>query len=224
MNTDFQLLDKQTAEDLQSYLTRAKKMDEKGLVRLRAFGDLLTAYVAPIFSGGILDTGPTVLGLRTAQLKSEAEINILVPIAQVLDRLARSIENFDQDPEAQRLRFEMESSGKASWAGISPPRAGWAQVGTLPESLLTETARNGIAEVAETIPEAVGGPIAARIRAEVWGRSIDATSRVPAGAAFAAAGLGFLTRGEEVGLFHAPGWIRLSSHHGHVLAKEAAHY
>jgi hypothetical protein len=224
MNTDFQLLDKQTAEDLQSYLTRAKKMDPTGLVRLRAFGDLLTAYVAPIFSGGILDTGPTVLGLRTAQLKSETEFNILLPITQVLERLARSLATVAETLPEGQFRFDLESSGRASWAGVSPPRAGWIAVGTLSESFLTETARAGIVAVAETIPEAVGGPIAARIRAEVWGRSIDATSMVPAGAAFAAAGLGFLTKNEEVGLFHAPGWIRLSSEHGHVLAKEAAHF
>jgi hypothetical protein len=44
------------------------------------------------------------------------------------------------------------------------------------------------------------------------------------GAAFAAAGLGFLTENEEVGLYHADGWVRLSSEHGHVLAKAATRF
>jgi hypothetical protein len=70
----------------------------------------------------------------------------------------------------------------------------------------------------------VGGPIAARIRAEVWGRAIDIDSKVPAGAAFAAAGLGFLTEGEMVPVFHSQGWVRLSSQFGHVLSKEAKHF
>jgi hypothetical protein len=70
----------------------------------------------------------------------------------------------------------------------------------------------------------VGGPIAARIRGEIWGRGIDLESRVPMGAAFVAAGLGFLTENEEVGLFHTDGWIRLSSEHGHVVAREATRY
>jgi hypothetical protein len=69
MKNTFQLLDEQTAQDLKSYLTRAKKMDPKGIVRLRAFGTLLTAYVAPLFTGSILEDGPTVLGLRTMELK-----------------------------------------------------------------------------------------------------------------------------------------------------------
>jgi hypothetical protein len=81
--------------------------------------------------------------------------------------------------------------------------------------------KDGIAEVADALPEAVGGPIAARIRGEIWGRSIDLVSSVPTGAAFVAAGLGFLTEDESVGVYEADGWVRLSTLHGHVLAKAA---
>lgn len=221
MNNDFQLLDRQTALDLQTFLTRAKKMDPKGVVRLRAFGALLTAYVAPLFNANILDDGPTVLGLRTMDLKHEAEISVLVPIQSILDRIAFELEK----PEAeQSYIFRLESSERVPWAGISPPRTGWVEAMSLPEHLLTGVARKGIIEVAETIPESVGGPIAARIRAEVWGRAIDVESKVPAGAAFAAAGLGFLTEGEMVPVFHSQGWVRLSSQFGHVLSKEAKHF
>lgn len=90
--------------------------------------------------------------------------------------------------------------------------------------MLTNVAKRGITEVAETIPESVGGPIAARIRAEVWGRAIDLASKVPAGAAFAAAGLGFLVKDENVPVFHSQGWVRLSTDFGHVLSKEAKHF
>jgi hypothetical protein len=221
MKNTFQLLDEQTAKDLQAYLTRAKKMDPKGVVRLRAFGALLTAYVAPLFTGNILEDGPTVLGLRTMELKSETEINILVPIQVVLDRIAFELEK----PEtAERFVFDMVSSERVPWAGVSPPRTGWVEAGFLAEHMLTNVARRGIAEVAETIPESVGGPIAARIRAEVWGRAIDLESKVPAGAAFAAAGLGFLVKDEDVPVFHSQGWVRLSTEFGHVLSKEAKHF
>jgi hypothetical protein len=98
------------------------------------------------------------------------------------------------------------------------------EAGFLPEHMLTNVAKRGIAEVAETIPESVGGPIAARIRAEVWGRAIDLESKVPAGAAFAAAGLGFLVRDQDVPVFHSQGWVRLSTEFGHVLSKEAKHF
>lgn len=221
MQNSFQLLDEQTALDLQSYLTRAKKMDPKGAVRLRAFGNLLTAYVAPLYTANILDDGPTVLGLRTMELSSETEVNVLVPIQAVLDRLALE---FEKPEEKERFVFNLQSTERVPWAGVSPPRTGWVDAGTLSESMLTNVAKRGIAEVAETIPESVGGPIAARIRAEVWGRAIDLNSKVPAGAAFAAAGLGFLVRDQEVPVFHSQGWVRISSEFGHVLSKEAKHF
>lgn len=196
-------------------------MDPKGAVRLRAFGNLLTAYVAPLFTANIMDDGPTVLGLRTMELKSETEMNILVPIQSVLDRLALELE---KPAVGERFVFDMQSTERVPWAGVSPPRTGWLQAATLPEHMLTNVAKRGIAEVAETIPESVGGPIAARIRAEVWGRAIDLESKVPAGAAFVAAGLGFLIKDKDVPVFHSQGWVRISSEYGHVLSKEAKHF
>jgi hypothetical protein len=158
-----------------------------------------------------------VLGLRTLELSADAEIDSVVPIDAVLDRLANL---------SSEMTFELvlPDPVKAAWAGISPPRGGWLAAGTINETELTRIAKEGIAEVAQTIPEAVGGPIAARIRGDIWGRAINLNSGVPTGAAFAAAGLGFLTENEEVELYKVDGWVRLSSHHGHVLAKVATRY
>lgn len=220
MINPFTLADEHTAVDLQAYLARAKRLDPDGLVRLRAFGNVLAAYVAPIFAGNLMDSGPTVLGLRTCELAAPAEIDALVPIAAVQERLARLI----GDTATKEFKIQLLETQRAPWAGISPPRQGWLQVGTINESRLTQIARDGIAEVAASLPESVGGPIAARIRGEIWGRGIDLESKVPTGAAFAAAGLGFLTENEEVGLYQAEGWIRLSSEHGHVLAKAATKF
>jgi hypothetical protein len=207
MINPFSLADEQTAADLQAYLARAKRLDPDGLVRLRAFGDVLAAYVAPIYSGNLMDSGPTVLGLRTCELAEPAEIDVLVPIAAVQERLARQLA---EGADTKEFKIQLVETQRAPWAGISPPRQGWEQVGTINESLLTQIARDGIAEVAASLPESVGGPIAARIRGEIWGRGIDLESKIPTGAAFAAAGLGFLTENEEVGLYQAEGWIRLS--------------
>jgi hypothetical protein len=220
MINPFVLVDEQSAVDLQSFLNRARRLDPEGMVRLRAFGDVLAAYVAPIFAGSLMDSGPTVLGLRTSELAAPAEIDVVVPIAAVQERLARLIDS----PGTKEFKVQLVEAARAPWAGISPPRQGWMAMGTINETRLTQVARDGIAEVAAAIPESVGGPIAARIRGEVWGRGIDLESMVPTGAAFAAAGLGFLTENEEVGLFHADGWIRLSSMHGHVLAKSAQRF
>lgn len=221
MKNRFVPADQETAEDLQALLQRARRLDPDGMVRLRAFGDVLAVYVAPIFAGSLMDGGPTVLGLRTCQLAEPAELDSIVPIQAVLDRLARIN---DQDTFGRNTFFvELPDSSRAPWAGISPPRTGWEEIGSISEPVLTKIARDGIAEVAASLPESVGGPIAARIRGEIWGRAVDLDSQVPTGAAFVAAGLGFLTENEEVGLYHAQGWIRLSSLHGHVLARAATH-
>ena len=216
MNKDFTLQDRQSVLDLQSYLNRAKRLDPEGLVRLRAFGNVLAAYVAPIFSGNFMDDGPTVLGLRTIELAREAEIDSVVPISAVLERLAKVV-------DAEEFTVEMpQVTARAAWAGISAPRTGWAESGSINETVLTQIARDGIAEVAETLPASVGGPIAARIRGEIWGRGIKENVTIPTGAAFVAAGLGFMTENEDVQIFQAEHWVRLSTDFGHVLSRTAS--
>ena len=218
MNKDFVLIDEQSTKDLQSYLLIAKRLDPDGLVRLRAFGNVLAAYVAPIFTGSILDGGPTVIGLRTTELAAEAEVDSLVPISSVLDRLARVLES-----GATEYRIQVPEAGqRAAWAGISPPRSGWVADGVIDETELTAIARAGIQEVADSLPTSVGGPIAARIRGEIWGRGIERDTRIPTGAAFVAAGLGFMTENEQISIYFADNWVRLSTEFGHVIAREAA--
>jgi hypothetical protein len=219
MKNEFLLADRETAEDLQAFLLRAKRMDADGLVRFRAYGQVLAAYVAPIFAGSLMDSGPTVIGLRTCELDNDTEVEALVPIAAVLDRLARVLET--DLWHAKDSKIVLPDNSRAAWAGITPPRAGWQQVDTLNETLLTEIAKAGITEVAQTLPEAVGGPIAARIRGSIWGRAIEMGSKVPTGAAFVAAGLGFLTEKEDIAVYEVDNWVRLSSMHGHVIARVA---
>jgi hypothetical protein len=159
------------------------------------------------------------MGLRTCELEVETEVESLVSIAAVLDRLARVLDEPVWNKKTAAI--SLPPSERSPWAGIMPPRGGWVQTGSMAEVQLTQIAKDGIAEVADALPEAVGGPIAARIRGEIWGRSIDLVSSVPTGAAFVAAGLGFLTEDESVGIYEADGWVRLSTLHGHVLAKAA---
>ena len=226
MKNEFFLADRESAVDLQAYLTRARRLDPEGSVRLRAFGNLLAVYVAPIFAGSLMDTGPTVLGLRTCELPGPTELDATVPISAVLDRLARVLGGTIKNQKD--LHIELPDTQRVAWAGIAPPRTGWViaegEGASINETKLTQLAKEGIAEVADNLPAAVGGPIAARIRGEVWGRAIGLDSPVPMGAAFVAAGLGFLTEGEDVGVYLADGWARLSSSNGHVLAKVARHH
>ena len=219
MKNDFTLADRASTIDLQAYLTRAKRLDPAGMVRIRAFGNVLACYVAPIFAGSLMEQGPTVLGLRTSELLEEAEVDMVVPITAVLDRLAALAAN--DETWKGKYQVTLPDSVRAPWSGIQPPRSGWELVGEVSEEVLTQIAKDGIAEVADSLPESVGGPIAARIRGEIWGRSMEGDSPVPTGAAFVAAGLGFLTENEVVPIYQTQGWIRLSPINGHILSKVA---
>ena len=242
MQFTFELVDTQSVEDLRKFLARAIRMDSAGQVKLRAFGDVLTVFVAPLFvaeQSRSADGGLTVLGLRTMALAAPAAFDVALGIL-ALDKILAG-EALDDQPLSLGDRLERlanlgrgnkattsfvidDSSTPASWFDEAVPRSGWVERGSIAEPELTKTAREGVAEVTTVVPASVGGPIAARIRAEIWSRPIDYTVPVPAGAAFVAAGLGFLTEGEIVPWFMSGDWIRLSSEHGHVLAHKAQTY
>lgn len=111
------LLDPDAWADLRTYLERARRLDPAGAVRLVADGRVLAAYVAARRGRDLTGTG-TVLALRVATLAAATTIDITVPIAGVLDRLARSTEDLDLSVPPVAVA--------APWAGLSPPRSGWA--------------------------------------------------------------------------------------------------
>lgn len=119
------------------------------------------------------------------------------------------------------MRLPLEVS-TVTWAGISPPRGGWRPVGETTYELMEATARAGIAEIADALPEGTGEQLVQRVRAEVWGRPIDGLEYVPAGAAFAAESLGFLDPEEPVTVLETGTWTRLTTQRGHTLIKRQA--
>ena len=240
MKNSFVLPTTADVEDLGKYLDRAKRMDPMGAVRLRAYGDVLTVYVAPIYSGEYQQDAPIVLGLRTLQLAQATEFDVTVSIAGLLE-IVQGVAKGEVQEESLSLSDRLLNlSGKntatenqisldlelveVAWSTETPTRTGWELGGEIPEGELTEIARKGIAEVSETLPSSVGGPIAARVRSEIWGRAFDYKFPLPMGSAFVAAGLGFLSEGEIVPWYVSGDWVRLSSEHGHVLAKFAKDY
>ena len=240
MKNSFVLPTTADVEDLGKYLDRAKRMDPAGAVRLRAYGDVLTVYVAPIYSGEYQQDAPIVLGLRTLQLAQATEFDVTVSIVGLLE-IVQSVAKGEVQEELLSLSDRLLNlSGKntatenqisldlelveVAWSTETPTRTGWELGGEIPEGELTEIARKGIAEVSETLPSSVGGPIAARVRSEIWGRAFDYKFPLPMGSAFVAAGLGFLSEGEIVPWYVSGDWVRLSSEHGHVLAKFAKDY
>ncbi|MFM1958016.1 MAG: hypothetical protein RI929_379 [Actinomycetota bacterium] len=199
--------------DLKSFLERAKRLDDGGVVKFKATGDVLAVYVAPIFSGSLLGGGTTVLGLRTMRLTGDVQVDANFEISAILDRLAKPTVFITSSLELPPV------SVKVAWAGITPPRDGWMRVAGITQPELSEVAKAGIAEVASLLPTSIGASIAGKVRQDVWGRLIAGDSTYPAGAAFAMTGLGFLTPDEVVDVFQAPGWLRFSSQNGHVLCR-----
>ncbi|WP_426623842.1 hypothetical protein ACPPVW_14750 [Leifsonia sp. McL0607] len=247
MSQSFSLQDTLAAADLQTYLSRAARVEE-GSVRLIAGSGVLAVYTAILYPRGLLDQTPTVLGLRTFLTAPDVAFDVVVPIRSLLDRLARvreaaesaaaaseqgSVEEEGRDGDESgavngavesaplEVRLPMEAPS-VTWAGISPPRGGWRQVGETTYELLQSTAAAGIAEVAEAVPTGTGEQLVQRVRAEVWGRPIDGLEYVPAGAAFAAESLGFLAVGEQVAILETGPWTRLTTRRGHTLIRRQA--
>ena len=197
--------------DLQSFLLRAKRLDDDGVVKFRAFGDILACYVSPIYSGSLLADGPTVLGLRTIRLAAQSELDSSYSISEVLDAI---------NPDSSDLKLPKETA-RAAWTGVTPPRQGWEEFGTVSQEQITKWAKDGIDEVARTLPASVGSAIAARVRLGIWGKTVSLEFNLPGGSAFAMAGLGFMQKDEEIKVFRTNGWVRLTSSYGHVMAKQS---
>lgn len=205
--------------DLATYVGRARRIDPGGAVRLVAAGTALAVYVSPLHAGG----GPTVLGLRVLPLAEPAQVDVTVALAAVNDRLARLAPAVTAPPdEPVPLAVPPVQVRDAAWAGMSPPRSGWADSGTVSWDALDAVVRAGAQEITDGAPEGSGAQAVARLRGLVWGREVPEVPGLPTGAAFTADALGFIgpDTAEVPVLAHGP-WRRLSTTRGHVLARAA---
>ena len=226
MSRSFSLADSQTLDDLQVFLARAARIEE-GSVRLIAGSGVLAVYTAVFYPAGLLDEMPTVLGLRTVALQPAADgspdaFDVVVPVRSLLTRLETAQARVAAEPAALPIVISLPMEvNTVTWAAISPPRGGWHPIGATSTSLLEGAARAGIDEVAGAVPAAVGEQIVRRVRSEVWSRPIPGLEHIPAGAGFAALGLGFLGA-DDVRVYETGPWTRLSTQRGHVLVKRKA--
>lgn len=202
------LADPDTLADLVTFVARARRVDPDGAARLLGAGEVLAVYVSPVHGTG----APTVLGLRTLALAGPHRVDTVVPLTALGDRFARTTAGTEVPVPP------MVATG-AAWAGVSPPRGGWAPMGTVAASVLAAAARTGIEEVAAGAGAAAGAPAVAQLRAAVWGRAVPGTPDLPAGVAFAADALGFLAD-DDVTVFVSGPWWRATTGRGHVLARQ----
>lgn len=202
------LADPATRSDLEKFLSRARKLDSAGAVRLRAFGEILTATVAPIYNSSILGNDPTVLGMRIAKLSQPSDGDVVANLGAVLERLAGKELELLWPPSREVV----------PWAGISPPQSGWAYLGEIAEAEISRVAKAGIEEVASSVPQDTGASLVQRVRSNVWGRLFGEFD-LPQGVCFGLLGLGFLEIEQDVKVYANQNWRRLTTSFGHVLTR-----
>ncbi|MDO7882352.1 hypothetical protein [Antiquaquibacter soli] len=222
MTRTFRLIDALALDDLHVFLGRALRVQD-GSVRLIGGSGVLAVYVSVLHPAGLLDESPTVLGLRTFAIAPQDDFDAVVPVRSLLVRVEgqREAAGLADPSEGVTVTLPMEVN-TVTWAAISPPRGGWLALGSLDGDLLESVARAGIDEVAQAVPGSAGEQIVHRVRTEVWGRTLDGHDNIPAGAAFAAVSLGFLSDGDSVCIFESGPWTRLTTKRGHVLVKRRA--
>jgi len=192
------------------FAQRAARLGD-GSIRLRARAGTLAVTSAPLAPQTLLESTPTVLGMRFAPVDPELECDLVVDAAALTIGV-----------ESHAIALP-ESAVTAPWAGVSPPRGGWEPVTAIDASTLAARAQWGIAAVAEAVPDSAGDDVVRLIRAEVWGQSDAELADLPRGVAFAGFALGFIA-GEEAATVHRSGpWTRVSLRRGHVLTRTRVH-
>ncbi len=241
MSLNLTLPSEHDASDLKVFLERAANLGCEH-VRLIGAGPMLAAYVGVLVPSGLLDTAPTVLGLRVCERGAEVVAGAAdVAGAAVEESVgdvgedsagALSAGTFAELDTVVTIRGLLDRLARPeltfalpvgeagiAWAGISAPRSGWEALGSVSAAELEAIARAGIEEIAGS--NGLGTIIVTRARRDVWGRRISsapALSQLVAGTAFAAFGLGFLGE-DEPQVSRSANWMRLTTTRGHILVR-----
>ncbi|MCW4353480.1 hypothetical protein ONR57_09245 [Hoyosella sp. YIM 151337] len=186
--------------DLGVFLTRALRLDDAAVVRLRNRSDTqLTVWV---------NTGLDVLATRTV----EAQVTPNEVIAAA-DHLLQGLRN------TRTGLIDTGYSLDSAWRGALPPETGYSHVDDIPAAALADLANRG-AEVARehSTPQGMPGSL---LDQEVMTVSGDAgTVTVPMRAVFALTGMGFIPKqadAEMVRVRMRGGWVRIDARFGSVV-------
>ncbi|MEJ1921072.1 hypothetical protein [Microbacterium sp. KHB019] len=198
------LADSDTASDVLTFLGRANQIADDG-VRLQASRGVLALTAAALAPQGLFDQTPTILAMRVVHADPELECDIVV------DELAR-----DDD---ERMLQLPDTARSPAWAGIAPPRTGWARSGELDAATVAQRAQWGISAVARGATPGAGEEAVRALRAAIWGEPDEDLGGLPRGIAFAAHAFGFISGEEQVPVTVSGRWTRLAFRRGHVLSR-----
>ena len=217
------LANDRVVNDLHRFAERAKHLQATSM-RLQVQRNVLVTTVNIFSPLSLGDQMPYVLGVRTVGLNdSEDQAGVLdgldrvYPLQAITDRTSRMT---SQDITWLTLPPVEEET---AWTGMTPPRTQWRLVAVIDDAELSELSRQGIRHVAETLPTSPGAAMVHQARTAVWGETYGdpAVAKFPAGMAFAASGLSFLTQRGTSQLFRAGVWLRLTSRGGHIVSRPA---
>lgn len=212
MTTQIRLLDHATRDDLRVYLERLQ-LSGHAEVRVLVEGQTMAVFGCTQAPAGLLDSVPVILVLRSFAVAEPVSTPLDATFSgrALLDRLARM--------GLLGLDLELpENQVNVAWAGVLPPRSGWRASGAIDAASLSAVASQGIARVAEALPDQPGDAIVRQVRAGVWG--VEVAPGIPAGAAFAAESMGFLRDESVARVSHTLTWARISTSRGHVMVRE----
>ena len=201
--------DARSIADFKVFLERALTSTD-GVVRVTAGASSLRATVCTFGPFGLLDTAPTVLGMRVFAETSGLQCDLVLSGRALLDRVAHLTPG--------RAQISIPPTREtATWVGVEPPRDDWQLIAEVSAETLRETALTGIAAVAAALPENAGEPVVREVRNRVWNQPITGAELLPGSVAFTAHLLGFVNGPDAARVFESGRWIRVSTPHGHVL-------
>ena len=211
-NLSITLPDAASVNDFDTFIGRAEEIENKSL-RLVAEGDVLAVWVQVLSPRGLSDTTPTVLGMRGFALSAPATFDVVVPVESMRARLQGAQAN--DDGAVVTLPATAPS---VRWTVALPSRDGWETTGKLASKDLERVSKEGVREVTKGIPTTAEERVVRSVRSQVWGSNISRDIGIPAGVAFAAATLGFLSDNTMMVSVRDP-WVRISNSRGAVVAK-----
>lgn len=191
--------------DLGVFVSRALRLDSEALVRLRAKGGRLHAWVDTPFDALVTRSMRGMLWPDDLTIKGT---DLLAAVAAIGDTVI--------DPGRAR---------DALWRCALPPERGWRAVDQVPAEVLSDLARQGAA-VAGTHPGPRGSPPSHLLDQKVItvsGAGLDVG--VPLRCLFALSGMGFVSNpssAETVRVWATDSWLRLDARYGAVLRRRHA--